>query len=88
MKTYARIQDARVAELFATDGDITSMFNPALVWVDISSRPDIVEGWTYDGAAFAPPPAPPPTASGPTIAQLQAQIAALSAQLATLAAKD
>ena len=38
MKTYARIQDGRVAELFATDGDITSMFNPALVWVDVSSQ--------------------------------------------------
>ena len=31
MKTYARIQDGLVAELLQTDGDITSLFNPALV---------------------------------------------------------
>ena len=44
MKTYARIQDGLVAETLKTEGDITSMFNPALVWVDVSSRPDIAEG--------------------------------------------
>ncbi len=56
MKTYARIQDGLVAELLKTDGDITSMFNPALVWVDVSSQPDIAEGWHFDGTKFTPPP--------------------------------
>jgi hypothetical protein len=62
MKTYARIQDGLVAETLKTEGDITSMFNPALVWVDVSSRPDIAEGWQFDGTNFSPPPAPPPAA--------------------------
>ena len=89
MKTYARIQDGLVAETLKTEGDITSMFNPALVWVDVSSRPDIAEGWQFDGTNFSPPPAPPPAAPATaTIAELQAQLAALSAQLATLSAKS
>jgi hypothetical protein len=88
MKTYARIQDGLVAELLKTGGDITSMFNPALVWVDVSSRPGIAEGWHFDGTNFAPPAAPPPAAPAPTIAGLQAQLAAISAQLATLSGKS
>ena len=89
MKTYARIQDGLVAETLRTEGDIISMFNPALVWVDVSSRPDIAEGWQFDGTNFSPPPAPIPAAPATaTIAELQAQLAALSAQLATLSAKS
>ena len=65
MKTYARIQDGLVAELLKTDGDITSMFNPALVWVDVSSQPNIAEGWHFDGTNFTPPSAPPPASHRP-----------------------
>ena len=57
MKTYARIQDGLIAELLKTDGDITSMFNHALVWMDISSQPNVGEGWHFDGTKFTPPPA-------------------------------
>jgi hypothetical protein len=86
MKCYARIQDGIVAELLRTDGDIASMFNHALVWVDVSSHADIAEGWLFDGTNFTPPPAPPPAATLPTIAELQAQLTAISARLATLSA--
>jgi hypothetical protein len=88
MKTYARIQDGLVAELLTTEGDITGMFNPALVWVDVSSRPDVAENWQFDRTNFSPPSAPPTSPATATIAELQAQLAALSAQLATLSAKS
>ena len=85
MKTYARIQDGLVAELLATEQDITSMFNPALTWIDVSSRADIGSGWRFDGTDFTPPiPSTPPTPPPPIIAELRAQIAMLSAQLAAL----
>jgi hypothetical protein len=86
MKKYARIKDGRVAELLMTEGDIAAMFNPAIVWIDVSSRPAIAEGWRYDGANFAPPPAPPAALPAPTIAELQARIAILAAELAALSA--
>ena len=88
MKTYARIQDGLVAELLQTDDDITSLFNPALAWVEVSSQSDIAEGWHFDGTNFTPPSPPPPAAPGPTIAELQTQLAALSAQLAALSGKS
>jgi hypothetical protein len=88
MKVYARIQDGLVAELLTTDGEITSLFHPALVWVDVSSRASIAAGWHFDGANFTPPPAPPPVAPAPSIAELQTQLAAISAQLATLSGKS
>ena len=88
MKIYARIQDGLIAELLRTDDDITGLFNPALSWVDVSSQPDIAEGWHFDGTNFTPPSPPPPGAPGPTIAELQTQLAALSAQLAALSGKS
>jgi hypothetical protein len=88
MKTYARIQDGLIAELLKTDGDITSMFSPVLVWVDVSSHQGVAEGWSFDGTNFTPPHTPPPAAPVPTLVELQAQLAAISAQLATLSAKS
>jgi hypothetical protein len=88
MKTYARIHNNLVAELLETDGDITSMFHPALVWVDVSQHANIAEGWQFDGTNFTPPPVSPPAAPAPTIAGLQAQLAVLSVQLATLSGKS
>jgi hypothetical protein len=84
MKTYARILDGRVAELLATDQDIATMFNPALQWVDASAIVGIAEGWQFDGSNFTSPPAPPPPPATPTLAELQAQITLLTAQLAVL----
>lgn len=88
MKTYARIQDGLVAELLKTDGNITSMFNPGLIWMDVTSQPGIAENWQFDGTNFAPPSVPPPAAPVPTIAELQAQIAVISAQLAALSGQS
>jgi hypothetical protein len=84
MKTYGRVQNGVVAELLKTDGDIASMFNPALVWVDVSSHPDVAEGWGFDGTNLTPPRAPPATPPVPTVTELRAQLAIISAQLAAL----
>ena len=84
MKTYARIQDGLVAELLQTSRDITAMFCPELIWIEISSHPEVTVGWHYDGTRFTAPPQPPQEPPLPTIAELQTQIASLSAQLATL----
>ena len=81
-------QDGLIVELLKTDSDITNKFNPALFWVDVSSHADIVEGWRFDGKNFTAPPAPPPAAAVPTIAELQAQIAVISAQLAALSGQS
>ncbi|MCU0119542.1 hypothetical protein N8H74_14850 [Pseudomonas sp. B2M1-30] len=36
MKTYARIVENTVVELFSTEGNISEMFHPDLLWVDIT----------------------------------------------------
>jgi hypothetical protein len=84
MKKYARINNGLVAELLTTDGDIAAMFNPAIVWIDVTSQQAIAESWSYDGTNFAPPPPPPPTPTVPTIADMQAQLTILAAQLSAL----
>jgi hypothetical protein len=85
MKTYARIQAEHVAELFVTDQDITAMFHRDIPWVDVTSVNGIAVGWKYDGQHFSPPTDSEPTASPVTLLELQAQLAALSSQLAALA---
>jgi hypothetical protein len=85
MRTYARIQDRRVVELLTTDQDIPSMFHPNLIWIDVSSVTGIAEGWSYDGLAFIPPLVPKIVPPGPSISAMQAQLAALTAQLSALA---
>jgi hypothetical protein len=47
MKTYANIGDGVVQYLLPTDGDITEMFHPDMVWVDVTDAiPPIASGWT------------------------------------------
>ena len=87
MRTYARIQDGSVAELIKTHGDITRMFHPALVWVDVSTLAGVAESWLFDGTNFTPPPAAPARPPTPTIAELEAQLATISVQLAALSDK-
>lgn len=70
METYARIYEGAVAEIFQTDGDITQMFHPDLVWIDVTaSKPTPQVGWSatqVDGAwSFSAP-------AGPSAAQLWA----------------
>ena len=84
MRIYARIQDERVVEILTTDCDISTMFHPALVWIDASSAIGIEEGWTYDGSIFSraiTPEVSPPVLSIP---EIQAQLNTLTAQLALL----
>ena len=58
MKTYARIEGGVVVELFQTDGDITEMFHPDIVWMDVSSGAGVAEGWRLVGDQFLPPSRP------------------------------
>ena len=85
-KRFARIQMGMVAELFATADDVAALFNPELVWVDITSRTEIAEGWLFDGSRFAAPATVIPPAA-PSIADLQAQLRSLTAQVAALSGK-
>lgn len=66
MQTYARIHDGIVVERIATDRDITMMFHPSLVWVDVSGiSPQPQVGWSAiqsSGAwSFGPPAGPAST---------------------------
>ena len=88
MKTFARVQNDLVAELFRTTGDLTGMFHPSLSWIDISERPEITEGWRFDGQSFAPPLIAPSQELQPTIGELQAQIAAIAIRLAALSSQQ
>lgn len=64
MKTYARIDNNVVAELFQTDGDIAQLFHPDLVWIDTGNTP-VAIGDTYANGTFAAP-------AGPSLADRQA----------------
>ncbi len=58
MRKYARIDDRKVAELFDTDGDISTMFHPDLDWVEVKKGDGpVAQGWSYNGQ-FSPPPVP------------------------------
>ena len=46
MSDYARIHLGRVFELLTTDADITTLFEPSLVWVNVTDEtPPVQEGW-------------------------------------------
>lgn len=56
MSVYARIENAKVEEVFETDGDITQMFSDALVWVDVTNEIPAPEyGWLYVDGTFTNP---------------------------------
>lgn len=63
MRTYARVGEGMVHELFSTDGNMAEMFHPEMVWVDITdldSAPYV--GWSADqkkGIWIFSEPAPP-----------------------------
>jgi hypothetical protein len=86
MKTYARIDHSVVAELFATDAPIRELFHPSLRWVEVAG-PDVAVGWLETAAGLVPAPEPPtaPETGAPTLAALQLQLAALTAEVAALA---
>lgn len=66
MTQYARIHDAIVIELFTPpDGvPLEDCFVPEIAaqFVPVSGDVTVEPGWTYDGATFAAPVPPPPTA--------------------------
>jgi len=85
MRSYARINAGRVAELLATDQDITRLFHASLRWVEVTGKP-VEVGWVMTANGFAAPPAAPAAAPAPaTVAQLQTQLAELTARVAKLA---
>ena len=65
MALYARIQDGRVFEFYETEGDISQMFHPSLIWVSVEGVVGIEQGWSAhenDGEwSFEPYTPPPPT---------------------------
>jgi len=76
MKNYVRVSNGAVVETLSTDGDITTMFPPELVWVDVTDIvPPPAQGWLAtqaDGAwAFTAP-----AEAGPTLDQLKATLCA------------
>jgi hypothetical protein len=80
MKTYARIENSIVAELFETDGDIAEMFHPSLIWVPAPG--DVAVGDEYAAGQFERPQPPAPVATVPTsISPAQARLALLGAGL-------
>ncbi len=86
IRTYARIDNGAVAELFSTSGNMCEMFSATLVWIDVTSQPSVAIGWLYDGQSFsAPQPPAVSPLSAATIAELQVQLQSLAAQIAALA---
>ncbi len=85
-KRFARIQDGGVAEIFSTRDRLETLFHSALIWVDVTDRIDVAEGWRFDGNDFAPPvaPAAPSLPDAPSLLRLQEQLRSLTAQMAAL----
>lgn len=63
MRNYANIVEGVVQYILPVDGDITEMFHPDMVWVDVTEvAPTPAEGWVADdsdgGWIFSAPPPP------------------------------
>lgn len=58
MKTLARIEGGRLAEILETDFEIDQLYDPPS-WVDITGVvPQPAWGWLWDGFVFTEPPPP------------------------------
>lgn len=86
-KIYARIQGGVVAEVLHTEAAISTLFHPGIVWVDITGDTKVVEGWTFDGARFAPAATPVEAVGMPTMPQILAELASLKAEIAAIKAE-
>ena len=42
---YARIEDGQVLEFLEYDGDITKIFQPDYLWIDVTGNDDVKENW-------------------------------------------
>jgi hypothetical protein len=90
VKTYARVADGKVLELLRSDGNVATMFHPAIRWVDVTGTlvdgHDVGVGWLQTPSGFAPPPPDAVVAAAaPTLSELQAELARLGAMIASLA---
>ena len=72
MATKARIENGIVCEVLTADP--FPPFHESLTWVDCG--PEVVQGWTWDGEAFAAPVIPAP-AQADKIAALTAALEAM-----------
>lgn len=56
MKTYARIEDQRVAEIVSLNVKPEKLYHPSLVWVDITTLPEQPEvNYRYSDGVFIAP---------------------------------
>lgn len=56
MKTYARIEDQRVAEIVSLNVKPEKLYHPSLVWVDITMLPEQPEvNYRYSDGVFIAP---------------------------------
>ena len=62
MSVYARIDESIVVEFFETDGDISTMFHPDWLWVNVTEKDvnlkDIASKDEQGGWSFSKPPEP------------------------------
>ena len=86
MKTYARIQDGRVAALVTTAAGIETLYHPSLHWIDVSAVHGVAVGWDYDGTHCSRPKDVAKPSAEPSLAELQARLAQLSAEIKALSA--
>lgn len=65
MRRYGRVDQDRIVEFFETDGDISQMFHPSIIWAEVTNNPEVQLGWVAtktDGVwTFAEYVPPPPT---------------------------
>jgi len=56
MKTYARIEDQRVAEIVSLNVKPEKLYHPSLVWVDITTLPEQPDvNYNYSDGVFTAP---------------------------------
>ena len=60
MKTYARIDNGVVAEIFKTEDNIFKLFHPDIVFVEVGSK-TVDVGYIFDGQDFFKPVSQPST---------------------------
>ena len=84
MSTFARLENSVVMEMLTTTANIATLYPPSLQWIDVTGK-TVQVGWAEqsDGtfAAVAQAASEPIPA---TLQQLQAEIAALKAQITAL----
>ncbi|MCI0994117.1 tail fiber assembly protein [Pseudomonas sp. ICMP22404] len=86
---YARIENGRVIELFETDGDITEMFHPSLIWVGVPEGLGVAQGWScLDGVFSAPLPVVPTVEELKTAAMARRNLLLAAANDATAGMAD